>query len=89
VIGSDFEKHLISQTPLGRFGQPEDIAPVAVFLSSEESYWITGEISSLQAACARNSKSLPHRSYLALFDAGLAPEQTENSFLRTGGWSWR
>ena len=35
VMGSEFEKHLISQTPLGRFGQPEDIAPVAVFPSSE------------------------------------------------------
>ena len=44
VMGSEFEKHVISQTPLGRFGQPEDIAPVAVFLSSEASYWITGEI---------------------------------------------
>ena len=44
VMGSEFEKHLISQTPLGRFGQPGDIAPVAVFLSSEASYWITGEI---------------------------------------------
>jgi 3-oxoacyl-[acyl-carrier protein] reductase len=44
VMGSDFEKHLISQRPLGRFGQPEDIAPVAVFLSSEASRWITGEI---------------------------------------------
>jgi 3-oxoacyl-[acyl-carrier protein] reductase len=30
VMGSEFEKHLISQTPLGRFGQPEDITPVAV-----------------------------------------------------------
>ena len=44
VIGSEFEKQLISKTPLGRFGQPEDIAPVAVFLSSEASRWITGEI---------------------------------------------
>jgi NAD(P)-dependent dehydrogenase (short-subunit alcohol dehydrogenase family) len=44
VIGTDFEKHLISQTPLGRSGQPEDIAPVAVFLSSEAARWITGEI---------------------------------------------
>jgi 3-oxoacyl-[acyl-carrier protein] reductase len=44
VMGSEFEKHLISKTPLGRFGQPEDIAPVAVFLSSEASRWITGEI---------------------------------------------
>ena len=44
VMGSEFEKHIISQTPLGRFGQPEDMAPVAVFLSSEASRWITGEI---------------------------------------------
>ncbi|MGC2764926.1 MAG: SDR family oxidoreductase [Candidatus Acidiferrum sp.] len=44
VMGSEFEKHIISQTPLGRFGRPEDIAPVAVFLSSEASFWITGEI---------------------------------------------
>ena len=40
ATASEFEKHVMSQTPLGRFGQPEDIAPVAVFLS----YWITGEI---------------------------------------------
>jgi hypothetical protein len=38
---------------------------------------------------ARNSKSLPDRNCLALFDAGLAREETENRFLRTGGWSWR
>ena len=43
VIGSDFEKQLVSQTPLGRFGQPQDIAPVAVFLASEASGWLTGE----------------------------------------------
>jgi 3-oxoacyl-[acyl-carrier protein] reductase len=44
MMSSDFEKHLISKTPLGRFGQPEDMAPVAVFLSSQASRWITGEI---------------------------------------------
>jgi 3-oxoacyl-[acyl-carrier protein] reductase len=44
VMGSEFERQLISETPLGRFGQPEDIARVAVFLSSEASSWITGEI---------------------------------------------
>jgi 3-oxoacyl-[acyl-carrier protein] reductase len=44
VIGSDFEKHLISQTPLGRFGRPSDIAPIAVFLASDQSGWLTGEI---------------------------------------------
>ncbi len=59
VMGSEFEKHLISQTPLGRFGQPEDIAPVAVFLSSETSSWVTAISSSLQAACARNSNGRP------------------------------
>lgn len=44
VIGSDFEKHLITQTPLGRLGQPDDIAPVAIFLASDASRWLTGEI---------------------------------------------
>src|SRR6202046_4409324 len=42
-IGSDFEKGAVAQTPLGRIGQPGDIAPAAVFLASEESAWITGE----------------------------------------------
>jgi 3-oxoacyl-[acyl-carrier protein] reductase len=42
--GSDFEKQMIAQTPLGRMGQPEDIASVAVFLASADSGWMTGEI---------------------------------------------
>lgn len=42
-IGSDFEKNLIGQTPLGRIGQPDDIAQIAVFLASDESRWLTGE----------------------------------------------
>jgi 3-oxoacyl-[acyl-carrier protein] reductase len=44
VIGSDFEKQLIDSTPLGRMGQPEDIARVAVFLASERAAWLTGEV---------------------------------------------
>lgn len=44
VIGSDFQKQLIAQTPLGRFGQPEDMAHIAVFLASDASEWLTGEI---------------------------------------------
>ncbi len=40
IVGSDFQKQMVSQTPLGRFGQPEDVARVAVFLASEESGWI-------------------------------------------------
>jgi 3-oxoacyl-[acyl-carrier protein] reductase len=43
IIGSDFEKQVISQTPLGRIGQPSDVAKVAVFLASEDSGWISGE----------------------------------------------
>jgi 3-oxoacyl-[acyl-carrier protein] reductase len=40
---SDFRKQLEAQTPLGRIGQPEDIAPAAVFLASSDAAWITGE----------------------------------------------
>jgi len=43
VIGSDFQKNFEGQTPLGRIGQPEDIAPIAVFLASQDSGWLTGE----------------------------------------------
>jgi 3-oxoacyl-[acyl-carrier protein] reductase len=43
-IGSDLEKALVSQTPLGRIGQPDDIADVAVFLASDNSRWLTGEV---------------------------------------------
>jgi 3-oxoacyl-[acyl-carrier protein] reductase len=43
-IGSDWEKTLISQTPLGRAGQPEDIASIAVFLASKDGAWLTGEL---------------------------------------------
>ena len=43
VIGSDFEKQIVAGTPLGRLGQPDDIAKVAVFLASDAAGWITGE----------------------------------------------
>ncbi|CAH2605829.1 Uncharacterized oxidoreductase MexAM1_META1p0182 (plasmid) [Rhodovastum atsumiense] len=43
IIGSDFEAQMVQRTPLGRMGQPGDIAPVAVFLASDDSRWITGE----------------------------------------------
>src|SRR5262249_51811680 len=44
IVCSDFQKKMVAQTPLGRFGQPEDIAPVAVFLASGASGWLTGEV---------------------------------------------
>ena len=43
MIGSDFEKQIVAGTPLGRLGQPEDIAKVAVFLASDNARWLTGE----------------------------------------------
>lgn len=43
IHGTDFEKQLVAQTPLGRIGQTNDIAPIAVFLASEDSGWLTGE----------------------------------------------
>jgi len=41
--GSDYEKMFVANTPLGRRGQPADIAKVAVFLASDDAAWITGE----------------------------------------------
>jgi 3-oxoacyl-[acyl-carrier protein] reductase len=43
IIGSDLEKQMVAMTPLGRVGQPEDIARVALFLASDEAGWVTGE----------------------------------------------
>ena len=43
MMGSAFETRMIEQTPLGRIGQPGDIAPVAVFLASDDARWVTGE----------------------------------------------
>jgi 3-oxoacyl-[acyl-carrier protein] reductase len=43
VIGSDLEKTFVGQTPLGRTGQPDDIAAIAVFLASNDARWLTGE----------------------------------------------
>jgi 3-oxoacyl-[acyl-carrier protein] reductase len=41
--GSEYEKMFVANTPLGRRGQPEDIAKVVVFLASDDAAWITGE----------------------------------------------
>jgi 3-oxoacyl-[acyl-carrier protein] reductase len=42
-VGSDFEKAAVALTPLGRIGQPGEIASIAVFLASEDSAWLTGQ----------------------------------------------
>jgi 3-oxoacyl-[acyl-carrier protein] reductase len=43
AVGSDFQKSMIAQTPLGRTAQPTDIAPVVRFLASDDAGWLTGE----------------------------------------------
>jgi 3-oxoacyl-[acyl-carrier protein] reductase len=43
IAESDFRKQVEAQTPLGRIGQPEDVAPAAVFFASADASWITGE----------------------------------------------
>src|SRR6266481_5004129 len=43
ISGSDFQKQVEAQTPLGRIGQPQDVATVATFLASADSGWISGE----------------------------------------------
>ena len=43
-VNSEFERQLVAMTPLGRIGTPSDIAKVAVFLASDDSGWLTGEI---------------------------------------------
>jgi 3-oxoacyl-[acyl-carrier protein] reductase len=42
-IGGDFQKNIETQAPLGRIGQPEDVAKVVVFLASDDAGWLTGE----------------------------------------------
>jgi 3-oxoacyl-[acyl-carrier protein] reductase len=43
-VGSDFFNEIVAKTPLGRSGQPDDIATAAVFLASDDAGWITGQL---------------------------------------------
>ncbi|WP_144150529.1 glucose 1-dehydrogenase [Paraburkholderia sp. BCC1885] len=43
IIGSEMASGVVAQTPLGRLGQPDDIAKIAVFLASDDSGWLSGE----------------------------------------------
>lgn len=44
IVGSDFMNQMIVRTPLGRIAKPQDIGPAAVFLASDDSAWLTGEL---------------------------------------------
>ena len=52
MLASEFEAGIIAQTPLGRLGQPQDIADVVAFVASDDARWVTGERSRPAAACA-------------------------------------
>ncbi len=43
MLASEFEAGIIAQTPLGRLGQPQDIADVVAFVASDDARWLTGE----------------------------------------------
>ena len=43
IAGSDFEKNAAAETPLGRVGNPEDVATVAAFLASDDAAWVSGQ----------------------------------------------
>jgi 3-oxoacyl-[acyl-carrier protein] reductase len=43
-IPPESEERIIARTPLGRLGQPEDVADVIVFLASEQAHWLTGRL---------------------------------------------
>jgi 3-oxoacyl-[acyl-carrier protein] reductase len=43
IIGSDFDKAIAAETPLGRIGQPQEIATAAAFLASADSGWLSGQ----------------------------------------------
>jgi len=42
IAESDFRKEVEKRTPLGRIGQPDDIAKTVLFLATDDSGWITG-----------------------------------------------
>jgi 3-oxoacyl-[acyl-carrier protein] reductase len=44
IAESDFRKTVEAQTPLGRIGQPRDIAPVVAFVASDDAGWVNGQI---------------------------------------------
>tara|TARA_R110000868_G_scaffold264879_1_gene523497 strand:- start:6854 stop:7129 length:276 start_codon:yes stop_codon:yes gene_type:complete len=57
LIGSDFKKQAVANTPFERFGQPNDIAKVSVFLVSNDSAWITCESISISGVLNKYNNS--------------------------------
>ncbi|HLZ96392.1 MAG TPA: SDR family oxidoreductase [Steroidobacteraceae bacterium] len=43
-MSEDDERDLLDRTPLGRLGLPSDVANIALFLASEDGFWISGEV---------------------------------------------
>ena len=86
IMGSDFEKAMIAGTPLGRIGQPDDIARVAVFLASDDSSWLTGERLSRDSRAAQRIE-VPDHVGDSCFGCPSVGQPAESCLVASGGLS--
>ena len=89
-IGSDFQKKIRAETPLGRIGQPEDIATSRRSLPPTTPYWVTGQIikASGGAACTNESRATgPRRRNRKLSNSMLAGSGVEQGITRSGDFT--
>ena len=97
IAESDFRKQVEAQTPLGRIGQPQDIAPAAVFLASSDSAWITGETlhhrGRVPLSATRGSARVGSVTNPLTRGAGQCPgsskARSRSSPAATAAWAWR
>src|SRR6202007_2060901 len=71
VMGAEAKKQIIESTPLGRVGQPEDIARVAVFLASDDAGWLTATAGMAPKPRAINNGVRRLRIYLRILSLDL------------------
>lgn len=70
---SDLRKQVEAQTPLGRIGKPEDVAPAAVYFASPESAWVTGETLYISGGLTTEIDSIVAAGYDWHIDSGRCP----------------
>jgi uncharacterized protein (DUF983 family) len=82
IADSHFRKQTKAHTPLGRIGQPQDIAPAVVFLPSPDAGWITGEILFIADGFHQGKNHMAMRSALTAEPAGVEPRLFHSSRLK-------